>query len=70
MIACAVLCKFKRDQDPSLAAELYPCQMAWMTDHQLLVGWADRINVCNIKEKVSSMEMQEKFPSSLRLRET
>ncbi|XP_028967965.1 vacuolar protein sorting-associated protein 41 homolog [Galendromus occidentalis] len=52
MSMCAVLCKFRRDQDPSLAPELYPCHMAWMTDRQLLVGWADRINMCNIKEKM------------------
>ena len=61
MTACAVLCKFKRDQDPSLAPELYPCQMAWMTDHQLLVGWADRINMCNIRQKVCPLKKNDDF---------
>ncbi|XP_022703759.1 vacuolar protein sorting-associated protein 41 homolog isoform X2 [Varroa jacobsoni] len=52
MTNIAVICKFKRDQAPTRHPEFYPSRLAWMDERQLLVGWADRISLCNIKDKM------------------
>ncbi|KAK7109649.1 hypothetical protein V1264_013653 [Littorina saxatilis] len=38
------------DKDHSERPELYVCQLFWKDDRTLLVGWADRVKVCVVKE--------------------
>ncbi|XP_072029867.1 vacuolar protein sorting-associated protein 41 homolog isoform X2 [Amphiura filiformis] len=41
----------KRDHDENLRTELYRCNLCWKDKSTLLVGWADRIKVCVVKER-------------------
>lgn len=60
----SIICKIKKDHDPQLSADLYKCQLAWMLeDRTLLVGWADRIKVCNIVEKTTEMKRVQTSPT-------
>ncbi|XP_077978241.1 vacuolar protein sorting-associated protein 41 homolog [Glandiceps talaboti] len=40
-----------RDHDTSLRPEIYRCHLCWKDDVTLLIGWADRIKICKVKER-------------------
>ena len=48
---------------PSYRPELYGCQLVWKDDHTLLLGWADRIKVCVVKEqrRADAHDMPRRF---------
>ncbi|XP_038045222.1 LOW QUALITY PROTEIN: vacuolar protein sorting-associated protein 41 homolog [Patiria miniata] len=41
----------KRDHDEKLRPEIYPCKLCWKDNITLLVGWADTIKICVVKER-------------------
>ncbi|XP_070565310.1 vacuolar protein sorting-associated protein 41 homolog [Ptychodera flava] len=43
-----------RDHDPSLRPEIYRCHLCWRDDITLLIGWADRIKICKVKERAQN----------------
>ncbi|XP_033639458.1 vacuolar protein sorting-associated protein 41 homolog isoform X2 [Asterias rubens] len=41
----------KRDHDEKLRPEIYPCQLCWKDNVTLLVGWANTVKICVVKER-------------------
>ncbi|KAJ3175357.1 Vacuolar protein sorting-associated protein 41 [Geranomyces variabilis] len=51
------------DRPPnSPRADLFRCNLVWKTDYQLLVGWADSVKLCVIKDR-SKMDVSSGLPS-------
>ncbi|KAI8921093.1 hypothetical protein DFJ77DRAFT_448518 [Powellomyces hirtus] len=51
------------DRPPnSPRADLFRCNLVWKSDSQLLIGWADSVKLCVIKER-SKMDVSSGLPS-------
>ncbi|KAJ3013357.1 Vacuolar protein sorting-associated protein 41 [Thoreauomyces humboldtii] len=51
------------DRPPnSPRADLFRCNLVWTSDYQLLMGWADSVKLCVIKER-SKMDVSSGLPS-------
>lgn len=47
-----IICMISRDRDPLLKQpELHRCILTWRDERCLLVGWADRVKVCCIRQR-------------------
>lgn len=52
MQALEVISMIRRDHDPLLKApELHRCVLAWRDERCLLLGWADRVKVCCVRQR-------------------
>lgn len=51
MNARRTISAIKREHNPNLRSELYRCNLRWKNDRCLLIGWADVVKVCEVKEK-------------------
>ncbi|XP_074658816.1 vacuolar protein sorting-associated protein 41 homolog [Tubulanus polymorphus] len=45
-----------RDHHPSLRAELYRCNICWKDDRTFMIGWADGIKTCVIKDQANTIQ--------------
>ncbi|XP_022090770.1 vacuolar protein sorting-associated protein 41 homolog [Acanthaster planci] len=41
----------KKDHDEKLRPEIYPCKLCWKDNITLIVGWANTIKICVVKER-------------------
>ncbi|XP_013388215.1 vacuolar protein sorting-associated protein 41 homolog [Lingula anatina] len=41
----------QKDIDKSLRSEIYRCHLSWKDDRTLLIGWADKVKICVIRER-------------------
>lgn len=46
-----IISMIRKDPDPLLKSELHRCCLSWQEERTLLLGWADRVKVCHIKER-------------------
>lgn len=52
MQALEVISMIRRDHDPLLQApELHRCVLSWRDERCLLLGWADRVKVCCVRQR-------------------
>ncbi|CAN7997626.1 unnamed protein product [Ixodes hexagonus] len=49
----------RRDHDPLLKSELHRCCLSWQEERTLLLGWADRVKVCLIRERDPKLAQQD-----------
>ncbi|XP_059151993.1 vacuolar protein sorting-associated protein 41 homolog isoform X2 [Physella acuta] len=52
----------KIDKDHDLRPELCICQLVWRDSRTLLIGWADRIKICVVKDQVKT-DMRDNAPT-------
>lgn len=43
----------KRDHAEALRPEIYRCNLCWKDDNTLLIGWANTIKICSVKERIT-----------------
>lgn len=46
-----IISMIRRDHDPLLKPELHRCVLTWRDERCLLVGWADRVKVCCVRQR-------------------
>ncbi|KAK8771173.1 hypothetical protein V5799_025583 [Amblyomma americanum] len=46
-----VISMIRRDHNPLLKPELHRCVLTWQDERRLLVGWADRVKVCCVRQR-------------------
>ncbi|XP_063964242.1 vacuolar protein sorting-associated protein 41 homolog [Lytechinus pictus] len=43
----------KRDHPEAMRPEIYRCNLCWKDDNTLLIGWANTIKICSVKERIT-----------------
>ncbi|EEC05120.1 vacuolar protein-sorting protein, putative [Ixodes scapularis] len=54
-----IISMIRRDHDPLMKSELHRCCLSWQEERTLLLGWADRVKVCLIKERDPKLVQQD-----------
>uniref|UniRef100_V5H0C2 Vacuolar protein sorting-associated protein 41 homolog n=2 Tax=Ixodes ricinus TaxID=34613 RepID=V5H0C2_IXORI len=54
-----IISMIRRDHDPLMKSELHRCCLSWQEERTLLLGWADRVKVCHIKERDPKLVQQD-----------
>ncbi|XP_071956402.1 vacuolar protein sorting-associated protein 41 homolog [Antedon mediterranea] len=52
----------RRDHGESLRSEIYACSICWKDDKTLIIGWADTIKICVVKDRLPYEAQARRLP--------
>lgn len=59
MLILDTISRIRKDHDPLLKPELHRCSLSWQEEGTLLLGWADSVKVCHIKDRKLLQQKQQ-----------
>lgn len=60
----SLIAVIKRDHDIRLRPEVYKCCLTWKSSSTLLIGWADSVKVCEVRDKRNTLVQASSSSSS------